>query len=211
MNNDSIETINYKGFEIETFRDENASSPDEWANDDCFLIYDHRDFNVKMKGFDPDEIFEHIQATKKLFFEDYYVFPVYAYIHSGVSLSLSNSNYPFNDRWDVSFKGFALVKRQKGWTYQRKKAYKVAESVVSEWNQYLGGEVYGYTSNHGACWGFYGEEGYKEMIDNAKSEIDYHIKNTTQKQVSEHLSKLKEWIKAKVSMQYRSPLQINLI
>lgn len=169
------EIIMYRDQEIEIFPDENAESPDGWKNDESFLVYDHRDFCVQRKGFDPTEIFEHYQRTKKFFYDGYYVFPVYAYIHSGVALSLGNAQYPFNDRWDVSMKGFALVQRVKG-MWQRKKCYAVAESIVQEWNDYLSGDVWGYNSEFGSCSGFYGDAGKEQILVEAKAEIDDHFK-----------------------------------
>ena len=130
----------YKGYKITIDQDEYADSPDIWENEDCFLVYDHRQFYVERKGFDPTEIFE--QLGKRKTFEGYWIFPVFAYIHSGVSLSLGKNSYPFTCPWDTSFGGFALIKRQKGWSYKEDKAFAIAESLIEEWNQYLSGEVY---------------------------------------------------------------------
>jgi hypothetical protein len=175
--NNLIETIQYKGHEIKVCYDTNASSPDEWGNDDMFLVYDHRDFAIERDGFDPQDIFYAMGENKPLY-KGYFYFPVYAYIHSGVALSLGRSEYPFNDGWDVSFRGFALIKRQKGLSYRRKKAYEIVKSLIEEWNQYLSGDVYGYTSDCGSCWDFYGEEGKQDMIKQAKDEIDYKIERS---------------------------------
>jgi len=165
-----LETITYKDYEIEIHQDEDAESPDSWGNDDCFLVYDHRDFTIKRKGFEPRELWEDGRA----FINGYHVFRVNAYIHSGIVLSLGK--YPFNDRWDVSTTGYVLVKRGKGWSWTREKASKIAESIITEWNQYLSGEVYGYNSEAGGCCGFYGNEGKKQMIEEAEAEIDSLIK-----------------------------------
>lgn len=175
MKDDLKEKIEYKGEEIKIFYDTDADSPDTWGNDELFLVYDHREFCVKRKGFDPKEIFDHTNETEKMFYKGHYVFPLYAYIHSGVSLSLGKTSYPFTDRWDTSFAGFVLVKQIKGWSYHREKALKAAESLVEEWNMYLGGEVYGYSTEHGSCWGFYGNSGLEEAISEAKAEIDYYL------------------------------------
>lgn len=172
MNDDNlIETISYKGYDIEIFYDSYTDSPDEWGNDDAFIVYDHRQFAVNRKGFEPEDIFEIMQKGKALF-DGYYYFPLYAHIHSGVSLlSLSRGS----DRWDTSFKGFVLVKREKS-TWDKDKAHTRAESEVKIWNMYLSGDVYGYKSEAGSCWGFYGEEGREEMIKEAKDEIDYLVR-----------------------------------
>lgn len=47
--NKPIEVIKYRGHEIEIFYDELCESPDDWGNDEVFLVYDHRDFRVKTK------------------------------------------------------------------------------------------------------------------------------------------------------------------
>jgi hypothetical protein len=205
--NTLIETIAYKGYNIEVHQDECAESPDVWGNTDCFIVYDHRDFCVERKYYDPNDIFEAYQNGKKLF-DGYYFFPVYAYIHSGVALSLGRTNYPFDCRWDTSFKGFALVKRTKGWSYRREKAYQIALCLIEEWNQYLSGDVYGYNSEVGSCWGFYGDTKY--MISEAKSEIDSHIQTTTEQAVKQHAAQIKQWAKNHVPLQYRTPLTIPL-
>jgi len=204
------ETIDYKAHVINIHYDEHAESPDSWGNDDVFLVYDHRQFFVERNGFNPDDIFETMQAGKKTY-DGYWFFPVYAYIHSGVSLSLGRTGYPFNCPWDTSFKGFALVKREKGWSYTEEKARKIALSIVEEWNDYLSGQVYGFVAETqdgehiDSCWGFYGDEGMDEAISQAKGAIDWHIAD----QKKSHFEQLKTWIKNRVPLQYRSPLQLS--
>lgn len=194
-----IETINYKGILIDTYYDEDYQTPSDWEDTDNFLVYDHRQFNVGVKGFEPRNIFEQIQETKRFFYDGYFVFPVYAYIHSGVALSLGRSVYPFNDNWDVSSTGFCLIKRQKG-SYSKVEAEKIARSIVDEWNMALSGDVYGYSSEADSCCGFYGREGYKRMVEEAKSEIDYYIKQ----EITKHLQILKQWIKNHVPLEKRT-------
>ncbi len=214
MKKDYVEKYEYKGYTIKVCQDEDAQAPNEFDNTDTFLVYDHRDFTVKVDGYDPGEIFEQCQERKKFFYDGYFVFPVYAYIHSGVSLSLGRNTYPFTCNWDTSFKGFCLVKRSKGWTWTKEKAYKVAESIVEEWNNYLSGNVYGYViedtdgENLESCWGFYGDE-YKEdgyMVTECKSIIDHIVKDARKK----HFNQVKTWIKNKVPFLYRQPLEQNL-
>lgn len=206
---DKIETIEYRGYEIEVCYDTDAGSPDEWGDDDCFLVYDHRQFSVKRKGFDPEDILDHCNENKRMFYDGYYVFPLYAYIHSGVSLSLGRSGYPFTCPWDTSMSGFVLVHRTKGWSWKRNQAEKIAESVVEGWNQYLSGEVYGYNSEIGGCWGFYGDEGRKRMIEDAKGEIDFYIKRANEQIIKDHFNKMRTWITNRVPLYVRQPLQLN--
>lgn len=198
------DTISYRGIEIQVHSDEDAQSPDQWGNDDAFIVYDHRQFCVERKGFAPLSIFEHSQESKNKLFDGYWFFPVDAYIHSGVALSLANET-AFPDRqWDVSTTGYVLVSRTKGWTWTRDKARKVAKSIVDEWNMYLSGDVWGYDVEEtgDSCWGFYGDEGKKQMIAEAKSGIDHHINNKR----TEQWQQLKTWIKSKVGLLHRRPL-----
>ncbi len=207
----SHETINYKGFEIKVIQDDDAQSPDDWGNDDAFVVYDHRRFFVERKGFNPDEIFEALQQQKKIF-DGYWFFPLYAYIHSGVALSLGRDSYPFTCNWDTSFKGFVLVKKEKG-TWKRDKARTRAESIISGWNEYLSGNVWGFNiedkdgENIDSCFGFYGD--YDQpggMIEECKSIIDSHI---IRKRKS-HYQQVKTWIKNRVPLLKREALQKEL-
>jgi hypothetical protein len=209
QNYNLVHSEQYKGHKITIERDEYAESPNEWLNDDTFLVYDHRDFFVERKGFNPEHINEQVVANKRMFFEGYFVFPVYAYIHSGVSLSLHNTGYPFNCRWDTSLRGFVLVKREKRWSYTRKKAQQVAQGQIDTWNKYLSGEVYSYSIEKDgqitdSCGGFY--DSIAEVLKEARGIVDASIQLT----VKSHCNKLKEWIKAKVNISYRKSLKVTL-
>lgn len=208
--NKPIEVIKYRGHEIEIFYDEFCESPDDWGNDEVFLVYDHRDFRVKRKGFDPETIFDSL-LKKKSKFEGHWVFPVYAYIHSGIiSLSLYKGSYPFTCPWDTSFRGFVLVKCdteiEKSYNEELETARKRAEGLIKTWNEYLSGEVYGYNSEVGGCWNFYGEEGKKQMIAKAKLEIDQYINEQNSLTKFNHITKLKTWIRNRVPLYVRTPL-----
>ncbi len=196
----NFKTIEYRGHTIEIDYDQEPMSPDEWGNDDLFIVYDHRQFTIKRDGFDPAEIAESWAENKSNEYDGYRVYPLYAYIHSGVSLSLGNSSYPFSCRWDTSMCGFVLVSLKAGFP----DLDKAVQGMVEEWNQYLSGEVYGYKveSIGESCWGFYGDHEY--ALEEAKGTVDYHI----QHEIKSHIAKVKQWIKARVPIQYRQPLQI---
>lgn len=175
------QTIQYKGYEIEIKQDEDYENPDAWKNNDAFLVYDHRDFYVQRDGFDSLTIFEESWSQNKATYGGYFVFGVDAYIHSGVSLALRGSieAHRFPDRrWDVSFKGFALVERQKG-TWTKEKAREVATGLIEEWNECLSGNVYGYDIEElgESCWGYYGDPEESGCISNAKAIVDHHLEH----------------------------------
>jgi hypothetical protein len=56
----------YKNHLITIHQDDDADSPDIWENDFCFLVYEHRDFTIKKKNFEPSEIFDWLEITNKL-------------------------------------------------------------------------------------------------------------------------------------------------
>ena len=58
--------IDYKGYRIKIRQDEGCQSPDDWGNDDIFLVYDHREFDVRREGFKPEDIFDYLSIKKAL-------------------------------------------------------------------------------------------------------------------------------------------------
>ena len=152
--------IDYKGYRIKIRQDDNYESPNDWDDEDLFLVYDHRQFYVKRKGFEPSRIFDYLHAKSQVDddndpegdyqeemdsyaeYNDYWIFPVDAYIHSGVHISLANTkDYP-DRRWDVSTSGYILVERETWNNFDD--AVEAAEGLIKEWNYYLSGEVYGF-------------------------------------------------------------------
>ena len=192
-------------YTVKIYQDTDASSPDEWGNTDLFLTgYHSREFWVNRKNFEQEQIETHLEEGEGLY-RGYHVIPLYAYIHSGVALSVSCNSYPFNDRWDSGQVGYVFAD-SKQWT-SIEDAYKAAESLVSEWNQYLSGDVYGYVIEDSegneiqSCWGYYGIE-YCE--DDARGVAEYQIKQDVKK----HLSTLKNWVKNRVPLIKRHALAI---
>jgi hypothetical protein len=192
----SKELIELEGYAIEIEQSLDCESPDQWGNEDIFLVYDHSDFTVKRKGFDPEEINDHVvdSAIKGsiILFDGYYVFPLYLYNHSEQSLSLSNKESPFNDRWDPSMNGFVLVHPEKVDFALNKQhnpalegksdidmALYFAEGLVSVWNIYLSGDVWWFniTSPDGehvdSCGGF---SGHEHCLSEARDMVFWDIK-----------------------------------
>lgn len=186
------ESITYRGRKIKIEQDQDVESPDSWGDDSLFIVANHNQFFVQEPGeksrrIDFDELVERYRKT-------HWIFPLHAYIHSGVALSLTRDQYPFNDRWDSGQVGFVFASK-KEWRLS-KSAFKCAEGHVETWNQYLSGDVYGYIVGDDSCWGFYG---YDYCLQEAKSIVDYQIKA----ELSAKLKRLKEFIKNKVDLAVR--------
>jgi hypothetical protein len=172
----AIETLSVRGLTVNIYQDEDAQSPEEWGNDDLYLLAWHRAFEVTRPGFKrPDDVLEYAndddcdddRVIKASIRADYHVFPLTAYIHSGVALYLGNAALAHDPGgWDTSRVGIVLVSRAE-WG-DEDAARKAAVSLVEEWNQYLSGDVYGYVvqdeEGHEveSCWGFYGIDAVKD-------------------------------------------------
>jgi len=173
---------------IKIIPDNQAECPNDWGDDSRFLVFDHRQFYAERKGYSPTEIFENGEKEKGFF-----VFRCFAYIHGGVALSVGDHSFP-DARWDVSFKGFWLIKREKG-TWTRAHALKAAQGLCETWNQYLSGDVYGYKISKvlsededgnpedleelDSCWGYYGED---ECLKEAEGIVEHYQKETANEQ-----------------------------
>jgi hypothetical protein len=111
-------------------------------------------------------------------------FPVYRYEHSGTSVSLE----PFFCKWDSGQWGYLTITKssmeEMGWKNLTEKRIehfrKQAEAMIEVFNQYLSGEVYGFTiesevDSEGffcddSCGGFYGDILKSGMIDHIEIE-----------------------------------------
>ena len=206
---EAIETVNYKNYRIEVFTDEHCENPvQNWDMLGEYFCW-HRQYNLgNSKRFEtPEEVVEYAKKTNSM------LFSLYLYDHSGIALSLSNSHYPFNDRWDAGQVGFVLVDREKALKeYGKKKLSKqlrqrisqVIEGEVETYNQYLSGDVYGYVVSKDreetdSCWGYYGIDC---CLDEAKGIVDYNVKT----EIKKHCQKLKLWIMNRVPLNYRNSL-----
>ena len=157
---------------VKIYQDEDPQSPETYGDDEVFIVTgQNRYFEVIPKGFSVEVIQEHLRTHKR--YNGFKVYLLYAYIHSGVALSLGRE-YPFSCQWDSGQIGFVLVKF-KG----NRKHNKLAEGIVDEWNMYLSGDVWGVVvedENGGeleSCWGFYGiEYALKEAREMAQGCIE---------------------------------------
>ena len=182
-----IETIKYRSHEIKMTYDDFPMSPNEWEDDELFLVsYNNRELWVVPKGWENkhDELCRFSDGI----FEDYYVFPVAIFSHSGVRLALGNrGGWDWSNGW-----AFILAKRN-----DKNLAYCAAQSLLEDWNNYLEGEVYCYEIDESDCAGGYlGRKGYNDAILDAKSIIDTRI-NWDKKKFLE---------RKKVELKHRIPL-----
>lgn len=159
MKPDYTETL--RGYTIEIYQDSDSISPNENADRHAFLVYGHRSFMVD--GPDGEKA-KDIHKSLDEWRENFHVYPVYAYIHSGVHLQLGSDEGLPDRQWDVSMCGYVLITKDEK---EIPNPEKYAQGMIDEWNQYLSGDVWGYKIKAGdedidSCWGFYGLEYCKE-------------------------------------------------
>lgn len=116
--------------------------------------------------------------------EEYVHLPIYAYIHSGITINSSGFSCP----WDSGLIGFIYVEKKKVLAFYQKQNFdnelfeKVKSNLIEEietYDKYLNGQVFGYEIKDGnelvdSCYGFYSE---KDAESQAKHSINYFNKN----------------------------------
>lgn len=184
---DKAETIYYNGYNINIYYDEDTESPSEWGDEGLFLIANHRDFYVKPpkcprrnSSMNDDRPF--FESAISDYQDTHHIFGLEAYIHSGISLSISyEGDFP-DRRWDVSQLGLVFASKE-DWP-EKDKAKEVVEGYIETWNDYLGGSVYYYKIENSeeeeeddlGCGGWYGYNFEKSgLLGEAKAEIDWLI------------------------------------
>lgn len=210
MENNTIKTIPYKGKTIEVYQDLDCQSPEEWGDDNLFLVNYHRDFEVRRDEIiTEDDVRSWYQGEKIEQSKQYHIFQLSMLSHSGVWLSLNSSFACDAGGWDTSRVGVVLVSKKEAKT--KEKAVKLADGLIESWNDCLSGNVYGYiitgiedSKTLDSCWGFYGDYDKSGMIEEAKSIIDEAVEQERLK----HLRKLKAMIKNKAPLNKREPAKI---
>lgn len=177
--NDEVEIVK-KGKHFYAFylvQDESPSSPNEWGNEDAFIVNYHQLFWVEKNSIITEgEIKDWYLGNKIPQEEVYEIFKLSAHIHSGVWLSLQKNFSCDPGGWDTSHVGAVLVSK-KQWGDHEKRV-EVAQAIVDEWNMYLSGDVYGIVQEKfdnkkrildcESCWGFYGHENAKAELQGQK-------------------------------------------
>lgn len=165
----------YLGCKVRIEQDTDPQSPAEWGDTNIFLVANHRQFYVaepdeKRVPSDPNTLIKRYNKT-------HWIFPLEAYIHSGVCLAYGREGQFPDRRWDVSQLGFVFVSK-KEWRLS-KKAKEAGQCLIDSWNKYLSGEVYGYIIEDpdgdqiDSCWGIYDDDAFSYTKECAKNSIDH--------------------------------------
>jgi len=190
-----IETIEYKGYNINIYPDTEPDSPRNWDNLGIMVCFHHKyDLGDKTDlTFDEFEGWEELEKYLVKEKQAIVIAPLYMYEHSGISIKIGSFyNCGLSQghaRFDSGQIGFIYVDKEtlikeygiKRITQKIKNTARgVLEGEVETYNNYVSGDGYGYQvedkegNDIHSCWGFYGEDDY--MIEQAKDNIDYDIK-----------------------------------
>lgn len=159
-----IHTEEYKGKTINIVQDGCAENPFlNWDGEGKIIFHARADYVCNT-----DISYEEAKQIK-------FTVPLSAYIHSGINLSVLGECH--RCQWDTSDYIAYWIPDQKNNPVKSKKiALKFARQACELFNQYANGEVYGYDIPQldESCFGYYGE--YEYCIQEAKSIINYNIK-----------------------------------
>ena len=174
----------YKGYSIKLFQDENAESPRKWDNLGTMICF-HPNYDLGDKhNMTPEELIELVKR------KDVLAFPLALLDHSGLWMKVGTSWDVDPGGWDTSRVGLIYVthddiRKEYGVKCITKKILESAErslrSEVEVYSDYLEGNVVGWVveDKNGewveSVWGFYGKEGQKEAIKQAKGTINYRV------------------------------------
>jgi hypothetical protein len=188
----AIETIEYKGYTIKTYQDEDAESPREWDNLGTMTCF-HDRYNLGDKHNMAVE--ELIETAKR---PDVIALPLVLLDHSGLWMRVGRSFREDPGGWDTSRVGYiwvdyATIRKEYNIKHItdkiKEKVRGILENEVKTYSDYLEGNVYGYNVEdsdgdiHDSCWGYFGDNGYKDMIAQVKNSIDYNVPDDLYKQV----------------------------
>ena len=203
-----METIMYKGYEINIDYDDTPCDPREWDNM-WTMVCNHRRYNLwdeklwyNWESF-IDDLMEHLWVTDSEFMKDYIYKPLYLYDHSGISMN----TWWFNCWWDSWQVWYIYVSRADAreamWVKKldTNKVIDLLEAEVECYDRYLTWQVYMWNVWDWWC-GWYDSE--EDAIAEAKWDIDYQIKT----KIENHTKYIKRCIKSWVNILYRNKLEL---
>lgn len=129
----------YKGYKLEVYQDDDVTETTRDYDNLGKIITWHRRYDFTDKSV--KENFNFLTESPETFLDyankNKFIYKsLYMYDHSGISFSLSNTTYPFNDRWDAGQVGyiFATPEEIKKWFKVNEITDKIKEEIYDEFN-----------------------------------------------------------------------------
>ena len=144
-----FEKYQYKNHVISIWQDDNSDSPREWDNIG-HMITCHRRYLLGEETFnvedykDWDDVSEHLKTNKGAII----ILPLYLYDHSGISIKIGSfQGLAQHAEFDSGMVGFIYATENdlKINNISKDDIQKALENEVETYNDYLEGNVYGYT------------------------------------------------------------------
>lgn len=184
---DAVETIQVGKFTVNIYPDESGG---DWldprgCDNLTKMIFFHDRYNLGDKHDYKTENYSGWDDLERQLIKDFRPVTIHVvrmYDHSGIGISLSAGNYPYNCPWDSMWIGFVLVSREDALREFSSKIVtkkiaalceKALEAEVATYHSYISGDIYGYVieDENGdeveSCWGYIGD--YDYCISEAKS------------------------------------------
>lgn len=168
-----IETIDYKGYEIQIVPDEDPEDPRQWDNLGTMVCF-HKRYQLGDKhDYNPDDYNDWDEVEQAIIKREdpLVILPLYLYDHSGLRIKIGSFRGLLpqgHAEWDSGQVGFIFVPREKfeqefngnkiepgqrqlnailtkqETEEQIRKATAILEAEVDTYDKYLSGEVYGF-------------------------------------------------------------------
>jgi len=178
MDDSLIETIKYRGYEIEIHRDHDPDSPRNWDNISLMICF-HKKYTLGDEHDYKSDNFNGWDEVEEQLREDYEVealLPLYLYDHGGITMNTTG----FACGWDSGHVGFIIATKELvtmccGDDPKYHEEEWLKEQLVGDvkvYDQFLCGDVYGYDVEGNSEGGYYDE---KDCIADAKAEVDRWI------------------------------------
>jgi hypothetical protein len=193
-----VKTAEKDGIKVTIYQDElYDNSPRDCDGMMTHIFCFHSRYNIGDKHEYNSKNFGSWKEFEKQLRKDYDIVeirPLYMYDHSGITISMGHS-YPYNDRWDAGQVGFVFIDKEtirKNYGIklvtkkQAQRAIAEMEGEVELYDEYLRGEVYGYSItktkicpccgdiddvNLEGCGGFYGYDFKKNGLFDSIEEV----------------------------------------
>lgn len=177
-----METVNYKGIEIEINVDDYPSNPRVgWSNlGTMFCRHGNYDLGDSDHGIDDSECQSWSDVEDLIIKEKkpLVILPLYLYDHSGTTINTTG----FSCRWDSGQVGFVFATKKtcKEIGIDPTDIEAITKCLISEvatYDDYISGNVYTFSINNelveDCCGGFFGYEHEKSgLLDEARAAID---------------------------------------
>lgn len=177
-----MEIRKYKGYTVEIWLDEDAENPREWDNLVKMVCFHKRYALGDQHHSSPEDFREFVRREKPVV-----VLPLYLYDHSVLSISTKSfMGRVRHAEWDSGQVGWAYISKEDALKeYEVKRISKkiraelraVLESEVEVYDQFLQGEVYGFTIRDAggneveSVGGYFGDPG-KYLMDEVRRIVD---------------------------------------